>query len=105
MELGPVLAFRHLGRVARPWFLLDCPSRAIIPSPQVNRSYDTGVWGAPSLTLFKGGSSVCILMPTGLTRRYGQYHLHFIPFSCYRRLLDVNKFAGSIRSKPCFRVA
>ncbi len=25
-------------------------------------------------------------MPSGLTRRYGQGHLHFITFSCYRRL-------------------
>jgi putative transposase len=26
-------------------------------------------------------------MPTGLKRRYGQGHLHFITWSCYRRLL------------------
>jgi putative transposase len=25
-------------------------------------------------------------MPTGLKRRYGQHHLHFVTFSCYRRL-------------------
>ncbi len=25
-------------------------------------------------------------MPTGLRRYYGQGHLHFITFSCYRRL-------------------
>ena len=25
-------------------------------------------------------------MPRGLHRRYGQRHLHFITFSCYRRL-------------------
>jgi len=25
-------------------------------------------------------------MPKGLRRRYGQHHLHFITFSCYRRL-------------------
>jgi putative transposase len=34
-------------------------------------------------------------MPKGLTRRYGQGHLHFITCSCYRRL----PLLGSVRSR------
>jgi putative transposase len=37
-------------------------------------------------------------MPTGLTRRYGQGHLHFITCSCYRRL----PLLGSVRSRNLF---
>ena len=32
------------------------------------------------------GRLVRLAMPKGLHRRYGQRHLHFITFSCYRRL-------------------
>jgi putative transposase len=48
------------------------------------------------LTLFKGG--VLDFMPTGLTRRYGQHHLHFITFSCCQRL----PLLGSIRARNVF---
>ena len=37
-------------------------------------------------------------MPTGLKRRYGQQHLHFITFSCYRRL----PLLCSLRAKNIF---
>ncbi len=37
-------------------------------------------------------------MPKGLTRRYGQGHLHFITCSCYRRL----PLRASVRSKNLF---
>ena len=37
-------------------------------------------------------------MPTGLTRRYGQHHLHFITFSCYRRL----PLLGSVHARDDF---
>jgi hypothetical protein len=30
-------------------------------------------------------------MPKGLTRRYGQGHLHFITCSCYRRLPQLGR--------------
>jgi putative transposase len=37
-------------------------------------------------------------MPTGLKRYYGRGHLHFITFSCYRRL----PFLGAVRAKNLF---
>jgi putative transposase len=37
-------------------------------------------------------------MPKGLTRRYGQRHLHFVTFSCYRRL----PLLGSVRARNTF---
>ena len=37
-------------------------------------------------------------MPSGLRRRYGQLHLHFITCSCYRRL----SLFASVRSKNLF---
>jgi REP-associated tyrosine transposase len=37
-------------------------------------------------------------MPKGLTRRYGQGHLHFITCSCYRRV----PLLGSVRSRNIF---
>jgi putative transposase len=37
-------------------------------------------------------------MPKGLTRRYGQGHLHFVTFSCYRRL----PLLGSVRARNAF---
>jgi putative transposase len=37
-------------------------------------------------------------MPKGLTRRYGQGHLHFITCSCYRRL----PLLGSVRARNLF---
>jgi hypothetical protein len=37
-------------------------------------------------------------MTNGPTRRYGRGHLHFIPFSCYRRL----RLLGSMRASNCF---
>ncbi len=37
-------------------------------------------------------------MPKGLTRRYGQGHLHFVTFSCYRRL----PLFASVRPKNLF---
>jgi putative transposase len=37
-------------------------------------------------------------MPTGLKRYYGRGHLHFITFSCYRRL----PFLGAARAKNLF---
>ena len=37
-------------------------------------------------------------MPSGLTRRYGQGHLHFITCSCYRRL----PLFASVRAKNLF---
>lgn len=37
-------------------------------------------------------------MPKGLTRRYGQGHLHFVTFSCYRRL----PLLGSVRARNVF---
>jgi putative transposase len=37
-------------------------------------------------------------MPKGLSRRYGQHHLHFITCSCYRRL----PLFASARSKNLF---
>src|SRR6266853_486058 len=37
-------------------------------------------------------------MPSGLSRRYGQGHLHFITCSCYRRL----PLLASVRSKNIF---
>jgi len=37
-------------------------------------------------------------MPTGLKRRYGQHHLHFITFSCYRRL----PLLRSVRARNIF---
>jgi putative transposase len=37
-------------------------------------------------------------MPKGLTRRYGQGHLHFITCTCYRRL----PLLGSVRSRNIF---
>ena len=35
-------------------------------------------------------------MPKGLRRRYGQGHLHFVTFSCYRHL----PLLGSVRAIP-----
>jgi len=37
-------------------------------------------------------------MPKGLERRYGQGHLHFITFSCYRRL----PLLGTVRARNLF---
>src|SRR6266436_2597300 len=37
-------------------------------------------------------------MPTGLKRRYGQHHLHFITFTCYRRL----PLLRSVRARNIF---
>jgi putative transposase len=37
-------------------------------------------------------------MPKGLSRRYGQGHLHFVTFSCYRRL----PLLGSVRARNAF---
>ena len=37
-------------------------------------------------------------MPIGLERRYGQGHLHFITFSCYRRL----PLLGTVRARNVF---
>ena len=37
-------------------------------------------------------------MPKGLQRRYGQHHLHFITFSCYRRL----PFLRTARARDVF---
>ncbi|HXX43631.1 MAG TPA: transposase [Candidatus Acidoferrales bacterium] len=37
-------------------------------------------------------------MPKGLERRYGQYHLHFITCSCYRRL----PLLQSVRARDLF---
>ena len=37
-------------------------------------------------------------MPKGLTRRYGLGHLHFITFSCYRRL----PLLGSVHARNAF---
>ena len=37
-------------------------------------------------------------MPKGLERRYGQGHLHFITFSCYRRL----PLLGTVRARNVF---
>ncbi len=37
-------------------------------------------------------------MPSGLKRRYGQHHLHFITFSCYRRL----PLLRSVRARNVF---
>ena len=37
-------------------------------------------------------------MPKGLTHRYGQGHLHFVTFSCYRRL----PLLGSVRARNAF---
>ena len=39
-----------------------------------------------------------LFMPTGLKRRYGQHHLHFITFSCYRRV----PLLRSVRAKNTF---
>jgi putative transposase len=50
-------------------------------------------------------------MPSGLRRRYGQGHLHFITFSCYRRLAllssvgsrnDFVKILGEVRDRYGF---
>ncbi|HET9405655.1 MAG TPA: transposase [Candidatus Sulfotelmatobacter sp.] len=37
-------------------------------------------------------------MPSGLHRTYGAHHLHFITWSCYRRL----PFLSRTRSRDCF---
>jgi REP element-mobilizing transposase RayT len=37
-------------------------------------------------------------MPNGLSRRYGQGHLHFVTFSCYRRL----PLLGAARARNVF---
>jgi putative transposase len=39
-----------------------------------------------------------LVVPIGLHRTYGAHHLHFITFSCYRRLPLLN----SARSRDCF---
>jgi|SRR5690242_11118363 len=39
-----------------------------------------------SVTVFRFGIFLFSRLPTGLRRYYGQGHLHFITFSCYRRL-------------------
>ena len=44
------------------------------------------------------GFLIGVFMPKGLGRRYGQGHLHFITYSCYRRL----PLFASIRSKNLF---
>jgi putative transposase len=44
------------------------------------------VSGCPALAAARAGFLACIFMPTGLKRRYGQGHLHFITCSCCRRL-------------------
>ena len=61
-------------------------------------SYDTAFVAAPSLTVFEGRAWGSRSMPKGLTRRYGQGHLHFITCSCYRRL----PLLGSVRSRNIF---
>jgi REP-associated tyrosine transposase len=40
----------------------------------------------------------CSVMPKGLKRIYGQGHLHFVTFSCYRRL----PLLGSSRARNAF---
>ena len=46
--------------------------------------------GAPSLRFLQGRVRCCLyhglVMPSGLHRTYGAHHLHFITWSCYRRL-------------------
>jgi len=42
--------------------------------------------------------SVGIAMPAGLKRYYGKGHLHFITFSCYRRL----PLLKSVRARDIF---
>ena len=39
-----------------------------------------------------------MFMPTGLRRRYGLHHLHFVTFSCYRRL----PLLRSVRARNIF---
>jgi putative transposase len=64
--------------------------------------------------LFKGGAFQRVLMPKGLSRRYGQGQFHFITCSCYRRLpllrsaRSKNLFAkilGQVRDRYEFRLA
>jgi len=40
-------------------------------------------------------------MPKGLKRYYGQGHLHFLTFSCYRRL----PLLGTVRARNTFVAA
>src|SRR5258707_1272080 len=52
---------------------------------------ERGVVGAPGSGVWYAGLGVEVLavefaMPAGLKRYYGKGHLHFITFSCYRRL-------------------
>ncbi len=49
----------------------------------------------------KGGyaaaDTIRLIMPSGLHRIYGAYHLHFITWSCYRRLPFLNSAAARDR--------
>ena len=69
--------------------------------------------GAPSLRFLQGRVFGSILMPDGLTRRYGQGQLHFITCSCYKRLplLDTVpsrnlfvKILGEVRERYSFKL-
>jgi hypothetical protein len=54
--------------------------------------------GAPSLRIEQGWGSwfaSLVFTPKGLKRYYGQGHLHFITFSCYRRL----PLLGGVRAR------
>jgi putative transposase len=53
--------------------------------------------GAPPLRIFKGGD-FRMTMPHHPERRYGQNELHFVTFSCYKRL----PLLGSVRARNVF---
>jgi putative transposase len=68
----------------------------MIPSHHLTGEYV--VAGAPSVALATGGALGSVIMPKGLKRIYGFGHLHFITFSCYRRL----PLLGTVRARNTF---
>ncbi len=47
---------------------------------------------------FRGGWVLGYAMPKGLQRYYGRGQLHFLTFSCYRRL----PFLGTVRARQVY---
>ena len=59
------------------------------------------VLGVPHTSGLRVGVFWSVAMPKGLKRYYGQGHLHFLTFSCYRRL----PLLGTVRARNAFVAA
>ena len=77
--------------------VLDQQRSQMIPLRQFHSEF-INAGGCPILAAARVGLSWIDQMPKGLQRRYGQHHLHFITFSCYRRL----PFLRTARARDVF---